>query len=210
MYEKFLAIDEGKRGRILNAALKEFAGKGYEAASTNSIAKEADISKGLLFHYFTSKKALYFYLFDYSVDRIMDEIRRSVHTEERDAFVKLRQLAGMKLAIMDDYPDLFRFLESVYLETSPEVKAEMDERSKRLLLSEYGTMFGNVDKSKFREGIDADRAMNVILWTLEGLGEQMRRRTAAMGAELDIPLLIEEFDRYMEMLRFTMYKEETE
>lgn len=38
------------------AALELFAGKGYAATSTDSIAKKAKISKGLIYHYFKSKQ----------------------------------------------------------------------------------------------------------------------------------------------------------
>jgi AcrR family transcriptional regulator len=49
MFSKFLSLDREKQDRILNAAIKEFALKGYKNASTNEIVREAEISKGLLF-----------------------------------------------------------------------------------------------------------------------------------------------------------------
>ncbi|MBC1645335.1 TetR/AcrR family transcriptional regulator, partial [Listeria welshimeri] len=44
-------LDKKRKIAILNSALKEFTIKGYDEASTNVIAKEADISKALMFHY---------------------------------------------------------------------------------------------------------------------------------------------------------------
>lgn len=61
MFAKFLSLDKEKQDRIINAAMKEFAQKGYDKASTNEMVKEAGISKGLLFHYFQNKKQLYFF-----------------------------------------------------------------------------------------------------------------------------------------------------
>ena len=56
-------IGEGRplesRERILDAALEEFGEKGYEAASTNCVCRQADISKGLLFHYYKTKQQLF-------------------------------------------------------------------------------------------------------------------------------------------------------
>lgn len=43
-------IKPDSRRKILDAAIAEFALRGYEAASTNRICQQADISKGLLFH----------------------------------------------------------------------------------------------------------------------------------------------------------------
>ena len=47
------------RQRILGAALREFSGKGYAAASLNTICAENEISKGIIYHYFTDKDELY-------------------------------------------------------------------------------------------------------------------------------------------------------
>ena len=56
---EFLNQDDQRKDRILEAALIEFADKGYKKASTNTIVREAGVSKGLLFHYYKSKKDLY-------------------------------------------------------------------------------------------------------------------------------------------------------
>lgn len=53
---KLLELIPQKRDAILNAALKEFSSQGYDKASTNIIAKEAGISKALMFHYVSSKQ----------------------------------------------------------------------------------------------------------------------------------------------------------
>lgn len=68
MYENFEKISEEKKNRIIKSALKEFAVKGYEEASTNNIVKEAGISKGMIFHYFENKKNLYLYILDYCAE----------------------------------------------------------------------------------------------------------------------------------------------
>lgn len=47
------------RQRILNAAMEEFSGKGYEGASLNTICSEKGISKGIIYHYFKDKNKLY-------------------------------------------------------------------------------------------------------------------------------------------------------
>ena len=47
------------RQRILDAAMREFSEKGYDAASMNTICAENRISKGILYHYFKDKDTLY-------------------------------------------------------------------------------------------------------------------------------------------------------
>lgn len=46
---------------IVNAALEVFLDKGYEGASMEAIAKKAQISKGGLYHHFSSKDEILFY-----------------------------------------------------------------------------------------------------------------------------------------------------
>lgn len=48
-----------KRNRILNVATKEFANKGFENANINNIAKEAGVSVGSLYKYFSTKQDLF-------------------------------------------------------------------------------------------------------------------------------------------------------
>ena len=47
------------RERILAAATKEFAARGYDGARVDAIVKRCDMSKNLLYHYFEGKEALF-------------------------------------------------------------------------------------------------------------------------------------------------------
>lgn len=79
---KLLDLEPQRRDAILNAALKEFAVQGYDNASTNVIAKNAGISKALMFHYVSNKQELFFIVYDllfqFDKTRIFraDELRR--------------------------------------------------------------------------------------------------------------------------------------
>lgn len=44
------------RQKILNSAFELFAQKGYAQTSVDSIARDANVSKGLIYHYFDSKE----------------------------------------------------------------------------------------------------------------------------------------------------------
>lgn len=47
------------RQRILDYAMREFGDKGYAEASLNAICAAGNISKGIIYHYFQDKDALY-------------------------------------------------------------------------------------------------------------------------------------------------------
>lgn len=51
-------IVENRRELIIEAAIKVFAEKGFDASSNRDIAKEANITTGLIYHYFKNKNDL--------------------------------------------------------------------------------------------------------------------------------------------------------
>ncbi len=58
MTAHFQGLEQEKRERILNAGYQIFGKHGYRKASTADIAREAGISKAILFYYFASKREL--------------------------------------------------------------------------------------------------------------------------------------------------------
>lgn len=56
--DQFAKIRAESEEKILNAGLELFAEHGYQATSIAQIAKQAGVSKGLMYNYFESKQAL--------------------------------------------------------------------------------------------------------------------------------------------------------
>lgn len=54
-FEKFERLPAERQEAIVNAAVEAFGRNDYKNASTESIARKAGISKGLLFFYFKNK-----------------------------------------------------------------------------------------------------------------------------------------------------------
>ena len=64
------ARSEETRTHILEAALRHFANRGYNAASVDDICAEAGVSKGAFYHHFPSKQALFLELLNEWLDTI--------------------------------------------------------------------------------------------------------------------------------------------
>ena len=70
---------EKTRARLLDAAQKQFAAKGYEAASVDDICAAADVSKGAFYHHFESKQGLFLALLNgwlQQIDRGIAALRK--------------------------------------------------------------------------------------------------------------------------------------
>jgi len=56
--EQFEQMRRHSRRRILDAALELFANQGYHPTTVDQIARQAGVSKGLIYHHFSSKEEL--------------------------------------------------------------------------------------------------------------------------------------------------------
>ena len=56
-FETFEKLPTEKKEYILSTGIKEFSQKSYKDVSTDIITQKCHISKGILFHYFGSKKS---------------------------------------------------------------------------------------------------------------------------------------------------------
>jgi AcrR family transcriptional regulator len=77
MNNKFYNLPQDRQKQIINGALKVFSASSYHQASTIDIAREAGVSKGLLFHYFNNKKELYLYLYEYCINLGANELEKN-------------------------------------------------------------------------------------------------------------------------------------
>ncbi|MFZ7942430.1 TetR/AcrR family transcriptional regulator [Neobacillus sp. 19] len=207
MFAKFLNLDKEKQDRIINAAIKEFAQKGYDQASTNEMVKEAGISKGLLFHYFGNKKQMFLFLFDYCYELIAEEFYRKINLTERDFFARIRQAVIIKMELLTTHPDLFRFIEGAYLEDSAAVKIEVDKKIKELNDINIGKVYEGIDFSKFRDDIDVKKAIKIITWTFEKMSEEeFSKAKRSPEHHIDYQKVFEEAEDYFEILTKAFYK----
>lgn len=67
--QQFQELREQKKMQILNAALKVIANHGYNGATISMIAREAGISKGLLYSYYESKEQLLEALISFGMEK---------------------------------------------------------------------------------------------------------------------------------------------
>ncbi len=98
--------DDPKKQVILEAALHEFAEKGYSGASTRSIAKRAGVAHGLMYYYFKDKKNLFLHLCRLLREWIVAFVYDG--TETGDIFETMLALCRKKLELFSAYPAAHR------------------------------------------------------------------------------------------------------
>lgn len=176
MNEKFFDLKKEKQDRMINAALKLFAENGYRRASTDEMVKEAGISKGLLFHYFTSKAGLYEFICDYSVKFVIMEMSSTVGKEEKDYFRLRLQIEKAKMTAMKNFPYIQLFLLQMEKETSKEA-LEVMQPAAQALRSAYDDIYQKADFGMLEE-ILVERLAKIVDYTLNGLLEELLRKSS--------------------------------
>lgn len=206
MNETFKNLDETKQKRILNAALKEFSENGYEQASTNKIIKIAGIGKGMLFYYFNNKKDLYEYLVDYALNVMFNEYLQLIDLEEPDFIERLKQIAQIKAAYLDNHPYVSNFIGTVFLSDEEELPEELQTRLVDLQKTGQSLLYKNIDKSLFRNDVDVEKSFKLIQWAFEGYqNELMQQFKDTKIASVDLKPYWDEFYEYLGVLKTTFY-----
>lgn len=107
--ERFFKLSLNKQQRIIEASMDEFIASGMNDASINKIIKNANISRGSFYTYFTDKGDLFRFIFstlkNSSASIILDEIEE----KNGDIFAAARALVE-KGSVSDDKKDKMAIL----------------------------------------------------------------------------------------------------
>lgn len=202
----FNSLKSEKQEFIINAAIKEFVQSGFEKASTNEIVKEAKISKGSLFNYFNSKKDLYVYLIEYSI-QVIEKFYEQIDLTETDLFKRIENIGLQKFHIHQKFPNVFDFLASTLQEESAEVKDMIKQKVDPIYEEGTKKIYENIDYTKFRRGIDIEKAIEILNWTMFGFGE---KGLSQINTFEDIGEFgdhyFKEWQRYADILKHSFYK----
>lgn len=93
------------RRRILDAAVNEFADKGFSGARVENIAKAANANMRMLYHYFNDKEQLYIATIE-EVYRAVRLAEQDLHFDEEDPRLGLERLVDFTFKHFADNPDL--------------------------------------------------------------------------------------------------------
>jgi len=201
-------IPDDKRERIITAAIKEFANKGYEKASTNAITTEAGIAKGLLFHYFGSKKKLFLHLVQYALDIALEHYQQNLPQLSPDFADRLVELGMEKLSFYRQHPELSQFVTAAFMDPPKEIATELKVLEQKLRTQNSGLMMKDLDLSGLRDDIDKKKAMELITLALEGLGNKYKAKYRDSPGKImeEFDQIFAEMKEYIELLKYGTYK----
>lgn len=168
MNEKFYMLSEEKQQRIIHAGWKVFSRDIYRKCPVGEIAKEADISKSLLFHYFKNKKELYFFLLEEAMRQAMDIMNTDAVLRKKDFFEILETGMELKLELMVQHRELSEFVIMAYYEKDEEVAQGVQAWTQKILEKFSGPLFAGIDAAQFTPGLDLEMMYQEMFWASDG------------------------------------------
>lgn len=207
----FHSLDEEKKLRIINAAMKVFGEHSYKRAITDEIAYQAGISKGLLFYYFKNKKSLYLYIFQYCADVVETLLKENTSGTDSgifkldDFFERMEYGADKKITMMRTYPYILQFVMNAFYSQGEEISEDIVKQTNNIRNLEYiKSFFEGIRYDKFKEDIDPMQIMKMLTWMMEGYMHERQN----LHMPLDVDEIMREFHVWKDMFRKFCYKEE--
>ena len=169
------------RGRILKAAIDEFASHGYDAAGVDRIARRARVNKALIYYYFDNKRGLYHEILHDSLQGLVAPLRLVVDGPG-DASAKLATYIDTLVGHLDRHPHL----PPIMLRELADGGRHLDVETLRQMLTLPPLLFRLVDQGR-EEGLFASFDPLMLHFVLMGTAMLMasnvpiRRRVRQLG-----------------------------
>ena len=152
----FLNLDAEKQRRIVEAAVDEFAGKGFARASMNVVVEQAGISKGAIFKYFQSKSGLFAFIYRIALNQVKDYLR-AVRDESAGTpfFQRLERVMRAGVEFIRRHPGLARIYYHIrFTGDAPASKEILRELQRESLKFIQALIEEGVERGEVRRDLD--------------------------------------------------------
>ncbi len=133
--------------RIIDAATKIFAKKGFFQAKVSEIAKEAKVADGTIYLYFENKDSILISLFEEQMKRVLDDMRQEI-SKETDAVKKIEKFALNHLKLIEQNKDVAEIIQVELRQSSKFMKEYKNEK-----FAEYLNLIGDIIQEGQEKGI---------------------------------------------------------
>ena len=162
------AREGDKRERILKAATKVFARKGFYATRVSEVAKAAGVADGTIYLYFQSKDDLLVSLFEDRVVLLLAVLEREIE-KRTTAKDRLRAIIELQLGLLEGERDLAEVI-TVNLRQSTRLMKQYAAPKFNLYLETIARVVHEGQKSgDFRDDVSPSVVARAVFGALDGL-----------------------------------------
>lgn len=157
-----------KRERILSAAIRVFASRGFHATRVSDVASAAGVADGTIYLYFKSKDALLVSLFESHVERLLafleKELPRSVSPSE-----KLKRIVEVQLGLLEGERDLAEVVTVILRQSTKLLKQYAAPKFNAYLDAIASVIADGQATGEMRKDISPHLAARAIFGALDGI-----------------------------------------
>jgi TetR/AcrR family fatty acid metabolism transcriptional regulator len=113
--------------RIIEAATKIFAKKGFYQAKISEIAKEAQVADGTIYIYFENKDDILISLFEEQMQAVLDNMVAKI-SKEQDPVIKLQKFAFNHLQLIEQNKNIAEIIQVELRQSSQFMKEYKNEK----------------------------------------------------------------------------------
>lgn len=188
----------------MRASIEGFGRQDYKHASTESIARRAGMSKGLLFFYFRNKRALYLRTMDFVTDKMMEWVLDDRFHVIDDFFELMLYAGARELEFHAKWPWTLEFFVRAFYESHSDLRDSVARWMREQTDVLFVRFFVNVDFGRFRDDVDPRKVLDMLIMLADGY-LHMR---LSNHEPIDLDGLMDEFQLWCDILRAWAYKPE--
>jgi TetR/AcrR family transcriptional regulator, fatty acid metabolism regulator protein len=158
-----------KRSRILDAAEKVFARRGFFHARVSEIAREAGVADGTIYLYFKNKDDLLISLFESRMERVTAELSAALERVGPSAAERLRAFFTIYAELVVAHPELAEVLTVELRQSSKFMKEYQNPRFSDFLKLLAGVIADGQESGDFDRALTAPIAARAIFGMLDEL-----------------------------------------
>ena len=163
-----------KKDRIIEAAARVFAQKGYAGAAVADIAVNAQIGKGTIYAYFDSKEDLFFAVFEWFMLQTGAAAKVSISHLGGSAAQRLEALSDSIMGMWDEIKDAFILTIEFWAASSSSQMRERFKEAFRRLYEEFRTIVvslirDGIERGEFRSDVNAESVAAALVGTWDAL-----------------------------------------
>ena len=182
---------EGKRERILEAAIKVFVAEGFYNAKVSQIAHQAGVADGTIYLYFKSKDDLLINLFEDRMERVNANLREAIDTEST-AVARLKRIVKLHLELVEQNRDMAEVISVELRQSSKFIREYSNPKFAEFLRTIAGAVVEGQRTGELRTGIDPYVFARALFGALDEIALAWLVKHPGSKASIELPRAAEQ------------------
>jgi len=160
---------QDKYERIIDAAVKVFAKKGFHKARISDIAGQAGVADGTIYLYFKNKDDILIHIFEYKLQQIIELFEAEIEQEASPVF-KLARFILLHFSMLGEDPNLAAVLTVELRQSHKFMKEYTPRKFGEFLKIITGIVIEGKDKGLFKDDVSPGVVKRALFGAIDEMG----------------------------------------